>query len=645
MSQLPHKTKKFNFAVTVLQIVLALVIVMNGGSGSTALGQSTGEFDSTSPHDSTPTELLQSQIRAELSQFLFPEQYVMSVIERSSNGGVDVLPGLPSSSGVTGIDILLVLDTGVSDAKAELARAIIERIGGDQVALQLASAPVLKTTPPAILDEIRLKNTVYPQNQQSQDPPLLNELEGPRDGEPQPAEQAPPRIESPPTLFELIQASPRFSVYVLAVLWAAVASMLGLAYLLKRLFNTPDQTPSRTAVKPQIAPKLEGPHEGLARKHRDTANFGPASLEEKVRKQDQSISQEESHERVPPHLIARVLSKWVSESSHGLLRAQQYFKSLSLKEIESVGSMMHKDDIRILSQSITSDLIKDLDASEQYLLERHMRAELSLVNTQEGSAQSHSPLDFLSTLDSSTLSTIISSESDYHIAVICTQLPAQRLQFLLSFMDEVRLASILSMIHELQNLKLEDVIPLAERLRSNLAAVESSLLRPDMQIDSAARMLDGIADLSKRSRIAGYYFASSSSDSDAVHRRVLLLSDVAFLSPQCLRALAQTMESQTLAYCFSTDPDLGDITAARLPAAYGQMFRETLKSEPSRSSQLEAWSELSKAIRNLSDSGVIDERDIQRAKAESRKYLAETYPKQDSRPADVVPLAHAGGAA
>jgi hypothetical protein len=357
----------------------------------------------------------------------------------------------------------------------------------------------------------------------------------------------------------------------------------------------------------------------------------------------------DSHvERVAPDRMARVLTKWISDSGQGLEMAQKYFRNLRLNEIETVAAHMHQDDLALLTRVFTSDSASDISSDDLHVLESRMRAEVSQVNTSDVRMSPDSPLGFLSQLDGVTLAHILRPESDSEIALVCTQLPVQRLHLLFSHLEDLRLASILAAMEHVSDLKPVDLIPVGERLRARVVAFESSLVRPDDQIIAAVQVLEAISDLSKRTRVAAHYAVSGGSSFEAIHKRVLILSDVAFFGKQALRVLAQAMDSQKFAHCFYLDAALGDLVADALPTSYGQIFRENLRSEPTSAAQALAWNDLVALTQSLVDRGTISERDFNQAKKESRRYLELMSPlsaQPSDSPESALGMGQMGGAA
>ena len=601
---------------------------------------------------------LEVQFRSELSQFLYPEQFVLSVIERTDTGGTagsqeqDILPGLGRAAADTSYDVLLVLDASVSESKAGLARGIIERLGGNKVTVQVASAPVLKVMPPQMLEESRLKNSIYsqpqPGSQRESQENLRQDPERRFEGDPF-ANQAPGQSPSAPqpSLFQLVQESPNFALKSLAVLWAAGASLVGLIFLLRKLVERnaasavpPSHAAPSFAPQSLVPPSLGNPWAGRPSEITRDSELGAARDGGAALSKSNGSLGFEAH-RPAPERVAKVLTNWIAESESSLDLARRYFRSLNLQEVETISALMHPGDVERLHGAPLAAADHTDEETEQLQLNSRMRLELSKLSARRSQTESDGPLDFLNELDERLLARLLEPENDHDIAAVCTQLAAHRLKFLLVQLPEERLASILASIQGIGQLKAEDLNPLVQRLQSRRDMFEAALVRPEELLSSSVHVLEVIQDLGKRMRVAARYFSASKSEHVAeLHSKVLLLSDIAFLSKSGLRSLAQVIDVQIFAQCFSSDHELGRRVAQSLPAAYGEMFLAEMSLESVSSGTIspkalaESCRLLSQRFTALVEQAVIDGSEVDAAKRRSRAHLASI---EEGRTADSDP--------
>jgi hypothetical protein len=638
--------------LTDAKIIILLSLTFGTFFGAEVKAEETTLSGGASSFSDSERSQLESQFRSELSQFLYAEQYVLSVIQKSNSDDTDVLPGLARSTNEAAYDVLLVLDAGVSESKAGLARGIIERLGGDKVTVRVASAPVLKVMPPQMLEESRLKNSSYSQPRPEQsggsDPergfqasPQRRLEDNPFADEPKGQSQSPGQPAQQPTLFQLVQESPHFALQVLAVLWAAGASLVGLIFLLRKLLErstgslpapAPSQAwkaPSNTVVndsKPSSSAPSQSPRnnerEGASETNSDRMQLNASSVQESM----------DSH-RPAPDRVATVLTQWIAESEAGLSFARSYFNSLTLHETELISALMHPGDVERIHSAPASSGESAEQEVDPVLLSRRMRAELSKLSSRGQKPATGGPLDFLASMDERLLARVVGDESDQDIAAVCSQLAAHRLQHLLTHLPEARLAAILASLQDLSDLKAEDLTPLAHRLQARRDMLEAALVQPEGLIHSAVHVLEVIEDLGKRTRIAERYLASSDPKLFAeLHAKVLLLSDIAFLSKASLRVLAQGIEAQKFAICFVNERELGSMVAKSLHPAYAEMFLAEIFLEsttsnlpsnmPSTQTFLEACRTLSQKYLALVEQLVIEGAEVDSCKRRSREYLA-----------------------
>ncbi len=596
-------------------ILIALLIYL--GSGAVGLG----------------ARFPEQELRSQLDRLFYAEQYLLDIrVSPLKNPGGTLatpnspplpLPGLaivPLPTGTPGshtlgdpskspYDLLLVVDTSISQARQNIAAEVIKRhlesYGFDKsTKVDIRRQPILKVVPKDLAPLA------------SRDP-FQGSGSKPAEQKPDQDGKTPPNGAQEKTqdnqkqnIYDFIEHKRELATKVLITLWTAGASLIALFAFLHRPRKSngaPREVPSPAhgvqgnGPSPQKATPQGGTKAGLSKEDL-------FSKDEALFKQVQEMVQEAQQ---APHKVAHILTRWVEATDERSRYGSIFLKNCDIKTTESICKNLHPSDIeKLISRSI-SDFEPFSDDNRRAL--ELMRNELAMMAAQQSFKEKLNPLPFLKIISDDDLAKLLDASSLKELAMIATLVPAHRLTRFFETHPQITYKDLLTSVALLEDLEPQHFVPLQLRLEEKLQKISSIVVTKDQKVNSIKQLIISIKDPKIQSEAARSTFVNQTKLFEDIRPSLILFEDLINLSQRAAKVLFQSIDGEALGIAWSGLSIDANFIASLLPEAIRETFLQTTALTPEHVDQCNAWQRVLTHFEDLKASGLISSSEIRLA--------------------------------
>lgn len=600
---------------------------------------------------------LEEKVRNQFERMFFTEQYVLDLkVSKGDSGKSEAqsapideenLPGL----GFTGtkfsdlleegpvvadpdalrfdprnrVEALVVLDETVSETRAELAYEVLRRLASSvapeqNIRIDIQRQKILKTQPPAL--------RVAPLKAEDSEP--LKEPEKQEDlpeANPQ-ASQNKGDGDRAPTALEWFAKNQDLSLRILALAWSALASLLAVYILLKRIFfkdTLPKESENRSRAQ-NSNPVSDSPNSSQSNGSNKKATREELySKDEATLRFIQQMSQEISN---APKKVAKLISKWVETSEENVRYAALVMKNCDISTIEAVCANMHPGEINLIfSQQLDSF---DPFSEENIRVLDILKGELAVLAATPAEKEKQDPMEFTKTLSDEELSRILIDEPPAIIAKIAALVKPHRIQKLFTQLPGDVLAKVFDEMANMAPITPEAASGLELKLRYKLDVVESHLVKREDRSKIISQALAVVKDPGRQLALSIKLLNTDEKLFDEVRTEILLPADLNKFSLKLVKLITQYIDADTLGTSLSGMRLSFKQLEGQLPSAYLAVFLEKLQIEVSKDLREKAWNKVRSEVKHLLRSGLITERELALSKL-SKDELKSLLQNQDTK--------------
>lgn len=541
-------------------------------------------------------EALEQKLSSKLDRILNTEEYVLDIKLKSDVGSATApadsfLPGLQvlgpfydsmDSSGRTIIlggvaDLLLILDKKVSSERAQVARDIV---------IRTLEAEGLNDSVKVSTQRRNIKKTPDPLPNPPPPPP-------------------PPRE---PSFFEQLVREKELLSRVLLVFWGGVVSLMAIYFLLRRVLIPPSQMESSPQANPIISgsramPPTEAP--GQPPKHPEKTRGEIYSKDEALLSSIKEITEES---RSQPQKTARILSRWVSQSTELSRAAALYLRNCDIKTVELVCQAMHPSDL----EKIISNKIEDFEPfgpENQRVIER-MRADLAILASEVVLRERPDPLSFLKKLSDEEIRELLDGETEETVALVASQLPAHRLQKYYDSVPADAMKEIISKLSSLKSASVSDFESLQELLNDKFKKMANNLVNEKDLLSSIQATIRSLASPRLQCDLAEKLRRENLSVYEKVRPSILLPTDLSHLPGRIKSLMIQSIDADTLGMALAgLDLELEQLMDG-LPPAYQSVFLDTYSRPNDTKLANDSWRRVSVVMEELVAAGLMSQNEV-----------------------------------
>lgn len=585
-----------------------------------------------------------AEVRKQLDRLLFPEQYLLDITYNQDGSGASTTtrapgaaptqawPGLAflgTSSTLSSspsdaaevvarggiVDVLLVIDSGVSNERANLAKEIVGRLADaakiqQGMRLVLRREPMLRKPPPELYPTQRIENTGnQPQNSQgNQSSPSA----GPGTA---PGEKAQPSTQ---TLYDFLENKRDLALRSLLVIWTAIASLVALVLMISRRNRLNLDIGGNGGIGMPVA--NGGGGSGGAVDEASVAATSKARIAEQDALAHRATIQKYAAEIVDqagkqPKKVAAVISDWITKSSEGSRHAAILLRNCDVVTIENICQFLHPSDIDKMMEQKT-DEVEPFSAENRLVLE-HMRTALARLAANKKFIDRPDPLAILKTVSDDALAKALENEDLNSVAVVSAQIPAHRLQKYFAKLSESDHQKLMAAIVDLEAVKLDDMTQIANRLQDHLQSINEVLIDENTIRDAAKRVILATKHPKRQIALAAGLKILKPQVFQAIRADIDLAIDLMYYNPRPMRVFFQSVDGEKLGIAFS---NLGVDTAewiATMPEALAVVFQENISRTHEERECEKAWKAVRATLADLTNSGLISRTETIAAKTKA----------------------------
>lgn len=547
-------------------------------------------------------EILDERIHRKLDRILTPEEYLTDIQLESSTVGAlgpnTYLPGLQVLGAVKDIpelgvgrsdlpiqlpgkaDLLIVFDRRVSKERLEVAKDMVSR---------LLETENLKTT---------VKVTVKQQDINKIPPPAVP--------------PAPPKEAREPSLLEQLIHQKDFVARALMVLWGAIASLMAIHLVLRRVVGvraisephskTSDEIGRLAAAQAQSGVPSSTNSKGSSESPKKGTGY---SKDEALLSGIKEIVEEA---KAYPKKVARVLSRWVSQSEENARYAALFIKNCDIKTIEAICNSLHPSDLdKIINHEIND--FNPLDSENQKVLDR-MRADLAVLASEHLLKERPDPLDFLRVLSDDDIRSLLEGEDLRTVAMVSTQIPPHRMQKCFDSLPPNALGAIISQVSTIQAASLTDFEGIRERLSAKAEKLGANLFNDKARASAVLQLIASVRSPMLQYNLLETLQQQNPQVYSQIRSDVFLATDLAHLSDRMWSVVVQSVDADTLGTALSEVKHLLGEMAAGLAPAYQTVFQDAVNRRYESEGIVAAWAKVSSAIKDLINNGLITKQEV-----------------------------------
>jgi hypothetical protein len=555
-------------------------------------------------------EILEQQLHSKLERILNPDEYLLDIRLKSDASGATApvdsfLPGLqvlgPVYDGEDNVgrtivlggtaDLLLILDKKVSNERAQVARDIVSRT----------------------IDAEGLKDAVKVSSQQ-------RDIK--KTPEPPPAPPLPPR--EPSFLEQLVQEKD-FLSRALLVFWGGLVSLMAIYFLLRRFLLAPDRPdsdhrPAEMGSRGMSPVTASAENQSAASKRSEKTREELYSKDEALLATIKEITEES---RSQPQKAARILSRWVSQSTELSRAAALYLRNCDIKTVELICQAMHPSDL----EKIIANKIEDFEpfgAENQRVIER-MRADLAVLASEVVLRERPDPLSFLRRLSDEEIRNLLDGETEETVALVASQLPAHRLQKFYDSVPPDAVKAIVSKLSSLKSASVRDFESLQALLNNKIQILANNLVNEKDLLSSIQATIKSLASPTLQCELAEKLRIENADVYEKVRPTILLPTDLRFLPGRVKSLLVQSVDADALGVALSGLKVSFDLLLEGLPPAYQSVFVDAQARRSETNVVNESWRRVSAVLEELLVAGLISKNEItftiRRAEEQTQKDL------------------------
>ena len=575
------------------------------------------------------------ELRKQLDRLLYSEQYLLDVSYVSADGkstsGTDApFPGLAFIGRMGGaldaaragdsaaaevvrsggiVDVLLVIDSGVSAERAALAREVVVRLADaakikNGMRLNLRRESMLRKPPPELLPAAQKAEAEKAAAKEKAGTPAADA-----------DDQKPAR-----SFFDFIENRRDLALRTLFVIWAAVASLIALLIMISRRSKVP--TDSLHGGQ-QAASQSQSGKSGDASGDSNSRESSRAKLAEHDALANRVAVQKLAAEIVEqaakqPKKVSNVLAEWIGKSMDSARQAAILLRNCDVVTIENVCQHLHPSDIDKMMDQKT-DEVEPFSSENRMVLEA-MRTALARLAANKKFVDRPDPLEILKTVSDESLAKILSQQDLNSVAVVSAQIPAHRLQKYFSQLSEKDHQQLMAAILHLDAVKLEDLNKIAERFKGQLEALNEVLIDEHTIQDATKRVILATKDPRRQLSLAAGLHLLKPAIFKAIRSDVDLIIDLMFLGPRPMKVFLQSVDGEQLGAAISSvGLDRADIMrwADSMPSALNAAFLDSLGKTHDQVEVEKGWRSVRHNLIDLVANGLITRAECNYAKAQA----------------------------
>ena len=567
----------------------------------------------------------EAEIRRQLDRVMFPEQYVISVSDRSSgqrrlNAWTGNLPGLniggafqlQGAGGAAGqdraavggdaIDVLLVIDSGVSRERVELARELVTRIAEsagvtNQMRLNLRQDRILRQPPPELMTLPR------------RDAP-------PAEAAPQ--ESAPAEPKGTQTLYDFVENKRDLALRSLLVLWTAIASLLAIGLLIARRNRmnvdiggegglgsapsgrrgAPSDDNQKSSTKARLAEQDAIAQRGLVQKY-------SAEIVEQAAKQ--------------PSKVALVLSDWIDGSDEGARRAAILLRNCDVVTVEAISQHLHPSDV----DKMGSQKIEDFDVygSDNRAVLEQMREALSRLAANKRIVDRPDPLAILKNVSDTNLAKVLQGEDLASVAAVSVHIPTHRLQKYFSGLSDEQHRLLVAAMSKISTVDVPTLSLIADRLKSRIVHSDQVVIDEEGVVVATRKLIKATKNPKRQMLLAAEVFRLKPNMHKLIRQEYDLACDLMFFAQRPMRVFLQSVDAEKLGTVFGALALPVDAWIAEMPEAMAAAFQDALKREADLAGVEAAWASVQSTLHELMLAGLITNQECQQARGRADREI------------------------
>jgi len=547
-------------------------------------------------------DALEARLRTQLERLFVPEQFVLDVRERldaPSASEQEPLPGLANLSAQRegGVDVLLIVDRGVSRDRQVIAEQLLNRqleAAGIAKAstVIVRQAPMLKVTPPELRPPVPSAPTASPAPQAQGNPT--------------------PPAKEPTSLFDFIEGKRDLATKVFIALWAAAASLLAIFAIVGRLARSRSAAPRDPVVVSGGGSRAEGGASAEPRSARTKAATKDEiySRDAALHKMAQELVEEAGRS---PEKIATVIARWVEANDENARFASIFLKNCDMRTVESICKHLHPADAELVINRDTGELDPFGDENRKVL--EQMRSEVARFAARGAIPPRPEPLQFLRQLTDDQLVPLLESESPRAVAMVATQVPAHRLSRYFTTVSEEVCRSVLALIPSVRDATAEEFESLRERLERRRSERSTLIVDAESCTNTARQVISSVGLAARQQRLARELQVNDPGMFASLRKSVLLADDIPLLPPRASKAFFQSIDGDVLAAALGDTSIDHEALKVIMPEAVREGFARGLERARDDGERQSAWREVQNVVESLVASGLVSANELAQAKA------------------------------
>ena len=583
------------------------------------------------------------ELRKQLDRLFYSEQYLLDISYVTSEGKAakspeEPFPGLtfigriggsldsaatsanPAAEVVRGggiVDVLLVIDNGVSGERASLAREVVVRLADaagikSGMRLNLRREAMLRKPPPEL----------QPAAQKAEAERAENAAKSPEALEKEKEEKNPQR-----NFFDFIENRRDLALRTLFVIWAAIASLIALLVMITRRSRSSQEGSSngvsQGSTTSQNTSEAAGGANGGDSTRAKIAEHDAIANRVAVQKLASEIVDQASKQ---PAKVASVLSEWIGKSVESAWQAAILLRNCDVVTIENVCQHLHPSDIDKMMDQKTNDI--EPFSSENRMVLEQMRTALARLAANKKFVDRPDPLAMLKTVSDDSLAKMLSNEDLNSVAVVSAQIPAHRLQKYFSKLSEKDHQQLLAAILNLGSVKLEDLNVIAARFKGHLEQLNEVLIDENTIQDATKRVILSTKDPRRQLSLAAGLQILKPEIYQAIRGDVDLVVDLMYLGPRPMKVFMQSVDGENLGAAFgSIGLDRAEIVrwADTMPAALNAAFLDSIAKTHDHVEVENGWRSVRHNLADLVANGLITRAECNYAKTQADTMIQEKF--------------------
>lgn len=590
--------------------IAAFVLLVFLAGGRSASGQSHDQFT--------------QSLRSSLDRLFYAEQYVLDVQTSSDNaaqasglpglsGGSsgDGLPGLNFGGDTNSYNVLVILDSSISQERVRIAREVLTRYiesrgMSERVSFNLKQDKVLKVLPEELQSTTRQVVSGTGGQQTAQSP-----------GAAPSAMQPPASDQSKTSIYDFIENKRELAVRALVVLWTALASLIALYIVIQRMFGSRYIRESRGNQSAFSGPTIVGGNPSAPVAPGGNGGAGKSAMtKDDIYSKDQALFQHiqdiVEQARQEPGKVAKVMERWVETSADNVRYAAIFLKNCDIKTIENVSKHLHPADIQRIVETDIEDFDPFSDENRRVLDE--VRAQIALMAASHAVKERPDVFDFLKSISDEDLLSVLSGESIDDIALIATQIPVHRMTGYISSLEPETMQNLMSRISALNSPSLEDIAPLRKRLEQKTGSLGEVLVTKASRVQTLTQMISNVSLPDRQEEAAQNLKVQYPDIYQLVRKGVILAGDLEYLPARAQKVFLQQVDGEILGTAFSTINRPVTSLLENMPPAVREVFEDYVGRQHDQDSVSKSWKKVQEELRELVSSGLISGQEIHSAK-------------------------------